>query len=334
MVLGVKKEEKKTEAEKVEERREAVLATGRKFKYPLQYTKHRIVINTILIAFVAVALLIAGGWVALYKIQMTNDVLYRVTRILPIDVAKVDGMSVRFADYLMLYRSSIIAMERQSGNLGTDEAAEELKTQYRRTALTEAEQCVYAMKIGEKLGVTVSEEEIDAEFERHRNVGGVERSLESFLKIVEDNFGLSETEYRRILYLNLIKAKVAAEVDTEAQETVNKIEKLLSENGNDYQKVAEELGGAVVYENTGGMVDNKNIDGGRATKAASLAAGESSGKFRSLNGDGYYFVKLIDKTETEVNFVSLKVTFKKFNEEFNKLVESGQVVEYISLDSK
>ena len=41
--------ERKTEKEKVEERREEVLARGRKFKYPLQYAKHRLVVNTIVI---------------------------------------------------------------------------------------------------------------------------------------------------------------------------------------------------------------------------------------------------------------------------------------------
>ena len=38
-------QKKMTEKEKVEERREEVLARGRKFKYPLQYAKHRLMIN-------------------------------------------------------------------------------------------------------------------------------------------------------------------------------------------------------------------------------------------------------------------------------------------------
>ena len=37
----------KTELEKIEERREEVLSKGRKFKYPLQYAKYRIVTLTI-----------------------------------------------------------------------------------------------------------------------------------------------------------------------------------------------------------------------------------------------------------------------------------------------
>ena len=65
MNLLKKKDSKKTEQERVAERREEVLATGRKFKYPLQWTKHRIVVNTILISIVVVAVILTGIWLAL-----------------------------------------------------------------------------------------------------------------------------------------------------------------------------------------------------------------------------------------------------------------------------
>ena len=115
MNLFSKKSDKKTEKEKVEERREEVLATGRKFKYPLQWARHRIVINTILIALVVIAMIVIGGYLALYRIGMTDELLFRVTRVIPVPVATVDGDDVRFSDYLMFYRSSMTSIERQSG---------------------------------------------------------------------------------------------------------------------------------------------------------------------------------------------------------------------------
>ena len=62
MKLLSKKDNKKTEQQKVDERREEVLATGRKFKYPLQFTKHRVVVSTILIAAVVLGIMVVGGW--------------------------------------------------------------------------------------------------------------------------------------------------------------------------------------------------------------------------------------------------------------------------------
>lgn len=329
--MKLKQDSKKTEQEKVEERREEVLAQGRKFKYPLQYTKHRVVINTILIAVVVVALLVVGGWFALYKIQMTDEVLYRVTRVLPVSVAEVDFESVKFADYLMLYRSSIVSVERQSGALENGGNENDLKARYKRIALTEAEKYAYATKLGRELNIEVTEEEIEKEFERHRQVGGLDRSKEGFLKILQDNFGLSEEEYKRILYLNLMEAKVEIKIDETANSVAAQVEAALGSNGGDYQAVAEALGEAVNYEETGGMVDSRNIDGGRATEAMKLEPGGQSGKFVSMNGDGYYFVKLVAKSETTVNFVSIKVPFTEFEKRFNELKETGKVREMIEL---
>ena len=322
-----KKDDKKTERERVEERREEILAQGRKFKYPLQYTKHRIVVNTMLISTTIVALCVVLGWLALYKFQMTDELLYRVTSLLPVSVAEVEGEKVRFSDYLMLYRSSIATIERQSSSAAADE---ELKSQYKRAALTSAEQYTYALKLARENEVTVTDAEVDAEFERHRQVGGIDRSEESFLKILNDNFGLSKYEYRRLLYLNLMQAKVSAAVDTVATEISNEVENTLIENGGNFVAIANNLGEKISYEETGGLVDSKNIDGGRASEASRLEIGEQSGKFFSMNGDGYYFVKLIDKNETEVNFASIFVPFTKFAEMFT-VIQENSITEHIQL---
>lgn len=331
MSLLKKKDTKKTEQEKVEERREEVLAQGRKFKYPLQWTKHRIVINTILIAFVMIALVITGIWLGLYKFNMTDDFLFRITEVVPLPVAQVDGGDTRFSDYLMFYRSSMTSIERQSGSEFDEGSVEELRAEYKRSALTEAEKYTYATKLANEQGIEVTDEEVAAEFDRHLKIGGVDRSVEGFEKIIKDNFGLDKSEYERMLYLSLLKSKVEIKIDDNANKIAKQVEQILAESGNDYGKVAEQLGDKINYRETGGLVDNKNIDGGRASEAMKLEPGESSGKFISINGDGYYFVKLIKKTDNQVDFVSIKVPFTEFDQRFTTLQDEGKISEYISI---
>lgn len=329
----IKRDSKKSEQEKVEERREEVLKSGRKFKYPLQWAKHRIVISTILIVLIVTAIMIFGGWFALYRLNMTNDLLFRVTEVIPAPVAKVDDENARFSDYLMFYRSSMTSIERQSGSQIDEASLNDLRAEYKISALSEAESYTYALKLAKELGITVSDEEIATEFDRHLKIGGIDRSEESFLKIVEDNFGLNKSEYKRMLYLTLIKAKVEIAIDENASKLVAKVEKILAESNNDYAKVAETLGSKIMYEETGGLVDSKNIDGGRASEAMRLEPGQSSGKFISMNGDGYYFVKLVKKTDTKVNFVSIKVPFTEFDKRLNTLREEGKISEYITIEA-
>lgn len=324
------KEDKRTEQEKVDKRREEVLARGRKFKYPLQYAKHKLVFNTIIIAAVAMALLVVAGWFALYKWQSSWDVLYRITKVVPMSVANIDEESVRFSDYLMLYKSSLTAVEKQAGQLGSDADSEELKESYKRMSLDSAEEYAYAVKLGKELEIEVSDEEIEEMFTEHRKVGGVERSEASFLKVIDDNFGWAKDEYERMLYLSIMKMKVEKEIDEHANEVAGKVEALIA-NGVSYGDIAGQLGEEVEYEETGTLVNNTNVDGGRTAAALKLSNGGQSGKFVSSNGDGYYFVKLISKTATQVNYISIKVPFKEFNKRIEEIREAGKIKEHIKL---
>lgn len=322
----------KTEREKVEERREEVLAQGRKFKYPMQYAKHKLVVNTVIVALVAFALMVVVGWAMLYKLQDTGDMIYRITQVFPVPVAEVDGEKVRYSDYLMIYRSNLMTAEQQGGQLGDSSDGDYLRILYKQAALEAAVSYTYALKLADEMGITVTNAEIDKAFEEHRKVGGIERSEESFLKIISDNFGMNRTEYRRMLYLGLMRAKVVAEVDLVVSSTVAEVERILAESDNDYLRVVEELDVAVEYEETGQLVDNMNVDGGRSDVAMTLEPGQSSGKFLSSSGDGYYFVKLYEKTDTEVSYASLKIVFTTFDEMLAKLYENGKVEEFITLD--
>lgn len=323
------KEEHKTEREKVEERREEVLAKGRKFKYPLQYAKHRLVLVTIAVSVVALGLIAGFGALALYRTQWDSDILYRLTQIVPVSVAEIDGKKVRYSDYLMIYRSSITPIEQQQGKLGNDEDSDAMRAHYKRLALTDAEEYTFAEKVAADEGVSVSNEMVDKALAERKNVGGTERSDEAFRKILMDNFGLTEKEYRRMLYLSLLKREVSIKIDRNALALANDVAARLAAN-NDMLAVAMELGDKVIYEETGGLVDKMNVDGGRAEVADSLQPGQISERFVSSNGDGYYFVKLIEKTDSAVNYASIKVKFTEFSGMFEE-AQKNSLKEYIKL---
>ncbi len=323
---GNSEPEHKTEKEKLDERREEILSKGRKFKYPMQFAKHRLVIATVIIALVVLILTGILGWLSLYKTQNTGDVLYRITTILPVPVAKVDGEDVRYSDYLMIYRSSITPVEQQNGALSVEDNLDSLKNYYKRVALTSAEDYTYAIKLAKQLGIEVTDEMVDKAFDDHRKIGGTDRSQESFLKILKDNFNMGESEYRRMLYLSLVKTEVSRKIDTEA---TKKAEEALSKvkAGGEFRKVAEEL--SLGYEETGELVDILNIDGGRSDLAYNMTPGEISGILVSGNGDGYYIVKLVDKADSKVNYVSIQIPFTEFNNRLNNVREENRIEEYI-----
>ena len=325
-----KKEEHKTEKEKLDDRREQILAQGRKFKYPMQFAKHRLVFITVAIAIAALAVFITLGWVALYKTQNTSsDVLYRLTTVLPISVARIDGEDVRYSDYLMIYRSSVTPIEQQNGTLSIEGKDEEtMRNAYKRVALDAAENYTYAEKLAKQLDVNVTEEMIDKSFDDHRKVGGADRSKESFLKVLKDNFNLTEQEYRRMLYLSLVEVEVAKKIDTEANKKAEAAYEKIKAGG-DPKAVASELG--IEYEETGGLIDVMNVDGGRASRAYEMKPGQISEIFVSLNGNAYYIVKLNEKSDSKVNYSSLKIPFTEFDNRLKNVREENRVEEFIEI---
>lgn len=322
----------KTEKEKLAKQRKEIISNGRKFKYPMQYAKHRLVIIATTIGSLALILAITVGALALYRWQDTGDVLYRLTKILPVPVAKINGLHVRYSDYLMIYRSNIIPVEQQSGTLGANSDTDGMKNYYKRAALTKAEDYTYIMSLAKDLSISVSEKEITQTFDSHRKTGGIERSKESFLKVINDNFGMSESEYRRMLQFGLLQQKVSERIDIDANKTAEKVRSLLATTDN-LQEIANQLGQSVIYEETGGLVSILNVDGGRADAATQLETDKVSSQFTSSNGDGYYFVKLVKKTEKEVEYQSLKVPFSALQSELEKIHDGtdGSIKEYIQL---
>jgi hypothetical protein len=101
--------------ETVAEHREKVLAGGRRFKYPVQYAKHRLVINTIIISLVALIAITVVVWWQLYPTQNTSSFFYRITRVIPLPVASVDGHPVPYSDYLAGFRSQEHYLQYKEG---------------------------------------------------------------------------------------------------------------------------------------------------------------------------------------------------------------------------
>ena len=320
-------EEKKTEREKVEERREEVLARGRRFKYPLQYAKHKVVTLTVVISVLAILAAGTFFYFMLYKNQSTDDLMYRITQIFPYTVAKVDDEKVRYSDYLLIYKSSITPIEKQGM---MEQGSSEMTNYYKREALNSAEDYTYALKLARELNIKVEDSEVDKAIENHRKAGGVERSEETFVRILQDNFGISLSEYRRMVYLSLVSQKVSEQIDDLAKLVSEEVEKALAE-GQSLSAISKTLGDKVEYEETGGLVDRMNIDGGRATVALHLEKGKTSERFISNSGKGYYYVTLVDKTESSVNYVSLYIPFSELETRIEKIRKEGKIKEYIEV---
>ena len=316
----------------LEEQRREILNKGKKFKYPVQYSKNRLVVNALVIAGV---ILITGAillWYQLYRVQNASEFIYRFTAILPFPVAKVDGEKALYSDYLMEYRANMQIANAKKDEIEGANNTNALSTLNKSKAMKNAIANAYAQKIARELGISVSDKEISEVFDAQRKTQNTELTESALYKIAADNYGLSPNEYRRMfIELPLIRRKVTTQIDKKADKLNNEVSKYLSENSNNFSKAVEYFGDRIEYSKPG-KVRKTNIDGGRSKIAAGLKVGEVSKPFISNSGDGYYIVKLIEKTDNEVNYESIKIKFTEFNKQLEQLEKDGKIQKYIKVD--
>jgi hypothetical protein cdiviTM7_03053 len=316
----------------LEEQRKEILNKGKKFKYPVQYSKNRLVGNALIIALV---ILITGSgllWYQLYKAQNTGEFIYRFTTVIPFPVANVDGENALYRDYLMEYRANMQIANAKKDEIESANNVKALSVLNKNKAMKNAIANAYAQKKAREMGISVSEKEIDEAFDAQRKTQNTELTESALYKIAADNYGLSPSEYRRMfIELPLLRRKVTAEIDKNAATTRDEVVKYLNDNSNDFSKAAEQFGDKIEY-NKPGKVRKTNIDGGRSKVASQLNVGEVSKPFISNAGDGYYIVKLIEKSDNEINYESIKIKFTEFNSQLEKLEKEGKVKKYIKVD--
>jgi SurA N-terminal domain len=320
--------------ETVAEHRERILAGGRRFKYPVQYARHRLVINTIIISLVALVLLVVLVWWQLYMAQNSSTFFYRITRVVPLPVALVDGQSVPYSDYLVGYRSHVHYLEFKEGvNLNSKENHSQVDY-IKRTAMDDAVADSYAAKLAHENNIAVTDAQVDKAIERQRRSRDGVASIETYNAIILDHFDWSPDEARGVTARKLLRQEVAYKIDDQATRQKATLETLLKTQ-TDFDKIATQLGGLGAAKVSAGitpLVPSNNQDGGLAMAAADLKKGQTSSVFKSTTGDGYYVVRLLDSdSKGQVSYAYIKIPLTVFNDKLTKVHSEGKVQEYINV---
>lgn len=317
------------------EHREQVLAGGRKFKYPVQYQRHRLVINAIIIGIVALVLLIGLGWYTLYVARNTSEFIYRVTKVVPVPVAVVDGEPVRYSDYLMKYRSAAHYLtEKEQIDIRSEDGKSQLNY-VQNQAMEDAVADAYAAKLARELDVAVTNADLEAFLKQQRQSSDGEVSEATYNAVIRDYYGWSPQEYREAMRSKLLRQKVAYAVDAKAEDVSKGIEEKVKAGNSDIKAISDSLNaeeaGAVVYV-PAAWVPRTNQDGGLAAAAATLTKGQVSTAVKTTSGNGYYYVKLVDSNDAQVQYEYVYVPLKAFKAQLDGVAKDDKLTKLIKIE--
>ena len=331
----------------ISEHREDILAKGRKLKYPMQYSKKRLIVISIVVVVAAVTTF--GLWLnnALYKQQQTGDFFFSVTKILPLNVASVDGQPVRYQDYLRRLRADVhYYLNHEHRSFNSDEGEVELNY-HKRKDLDVAEKAAYVEYLAEQNDISVSMDEVDAEIAAMREANG--ETEEGLISTLESYYGWSMSDYRLTTHDQMLEQAVSYAIDNEAKETADEVLERL-QAGADFSVVAgngtsgdttQQTGSVSSVQmlpnvQNGGTITAKTTDQdptGVVQAVSKLSVGELTevGRMRSNNTNYYYIARLDAKDGEDIQYSLILIKLTKLDDDFAKLRADGKIEEYISV---
>ena len=321
--------------ETVAEHREQILAGGRKFKYPIQYARHKLVINALIVATTSIILLLVISWWQLYIVQNSSDFMYRLTKVVPVPVAVVDGQQVPFDDYLSRFRFNEFWLNKYGEvKLGTADGDTQLKY-VKRQVLNTAIEDAYAQKLAPTYKLTVTDDEVGQLIAAQRNTANGAISEDTYYSALQMTNGWTRDDLKTSLRRTILRNKVSFAFDSAATEQVKQAEVQVKSTSGDFAKVATDMatskGGTITAGQTGLLNRTSTFGGLALSEVAKLEKGQVSGPIKASTDDGYYFVKIIEKTDTQVDFSYLRVPLTMFKAKLDELKKAGKIREYIHI---
>jgi len=198
--------------ETITEHREEVLKGARKYIYPLQHSKHRIVMVTLSLTAAAIATFLIYCSLALYRFYQYNTFLYRVTQVVPFPIARVDGDFVAYENYLFELRHFVHYYQTQQ-QLNFNGPDREQLIRFRKQALDTVINDALVKKLARQNHVSVSNREVDDRINEVRNQNRLGSNNKVFADVLRDYWGWSVSDFKRSLKQEILSEKISAKLD-------------------------------------------------------------------------------------------------------------------------
>ncbi|MFT4532554.1 MAG: hypothetical protein ACI9T8_000578 [Candidatus Saccharimonadales bacterium] len=292
-----RKEEKEDAAipritsDNVAEHREDVISGARKYIYPLQHSKHRIVILTTSLFLAAILIFSVVSVLFLYKFQSTSGFMYKVTRVVPFPIARTGGTFIAYENYLFELGHYIHYYENQQQlSFETEAGAAQLES-YKERAVNKIVNDAYIKLIAEEKGVSVDDSEIDEQIRIAREQNRLGSDDGVFEDVLKEFWNWSVVDFRRSLKNEVLEQKVLRELDPDTEQRAVEVLGRLAA-GEDFVALAAELSDDLPTKASGGEFglvnkSNRNVSQQTVDTLFKLSDGETSGVTLVPYGTGY-----------------------------------------------
>ncbi len=323
--------------ETVASHREEVLSGARKYIYPLQHSKHKVVVFTTTLFIIAVLSFASYCVIALYKLQSTSTFVYRVTQVIPLPIAREGTHFISYENYLFELRHYMHYYEtEQKLSFSTDTGKQQLNS-YKQSALQKVDDDARIKQIAKEKGMSVSDGEVDDQIALAREQNRLGGSSQVFEDVIREYYGWSLGDFKRSLRSQLLEEKVNAALDTGALSRAATAEAAIK-SGTSFGDVAKTYSDDASTRPNGGdlgVVDASNTAASPQTIEAlfKLKAGEVSQPIIVSYDTGFAFEILqnIDGGTSKAKAAHIIIRIKDIHTYLNDLKDKHPTRRYISV---
>jgi parvulin-like peptidyl-prolyl isomerase len=319
----------------VAEHREEVLSSARKYIYPLQHSKHRIVLWSVTIFIVTILAFFTYCTVALYKLQSTSAFVYVVTRVVPFPVARTGKTLIAYENYLFELRHYMHYYEVQQKLDFNSESGQQQLGEFKKKALKQVIDDAYIKQIAKEQGIKVSDQEVNDQITVLRQQNRLGSNDKVFEDVLRDYWGWTVADYKRSLRQQMLTQKVVASLDTATQEKAkNALAELKATN--DFPAVAKKYSDDIANKDSGGeygfLIDKTNRD--LTPQTTDMLFKLQPGQYSDIINTGYSLeiVKALEKKEDKVRGAHILFNFKSIDSYLNDRKDKQKTRVYIPVD--
>lgn len=318
--------------ETVAEHREQVLGSARKYIYPLQHSKHRVVIISMTLFIASLVAFFTYCTLELYRFKDSSTFLYKVTQVVPFPIARTGREFVAYENYLFELRHYVHYYESQGKLDFNDPKNKEQLAQFKQRALDKVINDAYIKKLAKQNNITVSDQEVKDQIEIVRSQNRLGNNDKVFEDVLKDFWGWSVDDFHRSLKQEMLTQKVLSSLDTQTQERAkNALAEL--KGGADFAAITKKYSDDATTKDTGGeygfAIDRSSKDiPAQVTEALfKLKPGESSDVINT--GYELVIVKNIETNGDKIRAAHIRFNFKNVDEYLNDLKDQQKARVYI-----
>ena len=275
----------------VAEHREDVLSGARKYIYPLQHSKHRIVILSTTLVLVTIFVFSMYSVLMLYRLQTTSLFMYQVSRVVPFPIARTGSTFVAYENYLFELNHYIHYYENQQQLSFDTEAGQAQLASYKERAINKVIDDAYVKQLAEDMSISVDSKEIDEQIRIAKDQNRLGSSEDIFEDVLREYWDWSVSDFRRSLSSELLAQKVIWAKDTDTDKKATEALARLTA-GEDFAALAAEYSADESTKAIGGdfgLVNrsNRNVSQQTVDTLYKLADGQTSNVVIVPYGTGY-----------------------------------------------